>query len=98
MKRSVAVRVGVRELKNRLTSYLKLARANREVIVTERGRPIAVIHPVGSTGMPQSLEARIAALATRGEISAPEGTLASRVRRIRVGGRPLSEEIVAERR
>jgi prevent-host-death family protein len=40
------VHVGVRELKNRLTSYLKLAKADREVIVTERGRPIAII---GST-------------------------------------------------
>jgi len=46
--------------------------------VTERGqgKPIAVIHPIGSTGSPQSLEARIAALSARGEISAPEGTLA----------------------
>jgi prevent-host-death family protein len=97
MKRSTAIRVGVRDLKNRLTSYLKLAKANREVIVTERGKPIAVIRPIGSTGVPQSLEARIAALASRGEISAPEGSLLSRVRRIRVSGRPLSEEIVAER-
>jgi prevent-host-death family protein len=51
MKRSAAVRVGVRDLKNRLTSYLKLAKANHEVIVTERGRPIAVIHPIGSTDL-----------------------------------------------
>ncbi len=98
MKGPVAVRVGVRELKNRLTAYLKLAKANREVIVTERGKPIAVLHPIGSTGSPQSLEARIAALSARGEISAPEGKLASRIRRIRLGGRPLSEEVVAERR
>ncbi len=98
MKRTAAVRVGVRDLKNRLTSYLKLAKAHHEVIVTERGRPIAVIHPIGATGTPQSLEARIAALAARGEISAPEGNLVSRIRRIRVGGRPLSEEVVSERR
>ena len=90
--------VGLRDLKNRLTSYLKLAKANREVIVTERGRAIAVIQPIGSTGAPQSLEARIAALASQGEISAPEKGIVSRIRRIRVSGRPLSEEIVAERR
>ena len=98
MKRSAAIRVGVRDLKNHITSYLKLTKANREVIVTERGKPIAVIQPIGSTGTPQSLEARIAALSARGEISAPEGSLVPRIRRIRVGGRPLSEEIVAERR
>ncbi len=98
MKHPAAVRVGIRELKNRLTSYLKLSKTNREVIVTERGKPIAVIRPIGSTGALQSLEARIAALSSRGEISAPEGRLASRIRRVRVGGRPLSEEIIAERR
>jgi prevent-host-death family protein len=98
MKHSGAVSVGVRDLKNRLTSYLKIAKSNREVIVTERGKPIAVIQPIGSTGTPQSLEARIAAASSRGEISAPEGTLLSRIRRIRVRGRPLSEEIAAERR
>lgn len=98
MKRPAAVRVGVRELKNRLTSYLKLSKANREVIVTERGRPIAILQPIGASGPPQSLEARIAALAAKGEISAPEGRLPSRIRRVRVTGRPLSEEIVADRR
>jgi len=98
MKNAAAVRVGVRDLKNRLTSYLKLTKANREVIVTERGKPIAVIQPIGSTGTPQSLEARIAVLSSRGEVSAPEGRLVSRVRRVRVSGRPLSEEIIAERR
>ena len=97
-RRSVAVRVGVRDLKNHLTSYLKLAKAHREVIVTERGKPIAVIHPIGSTGSPQSLEARLAALSARGEISGPEGNLVKRIRRTRVGGRPLSEEVIAERR
>jgi prevent-host-death family protein len=98
MKHPAAIRVGVRDLKNRLTSYLKLTKADHEVIVTERGKPIAVIRAIGSTGAPQSLEARIAALSSRGEISAPEGRLVSRIPRIRVRGRPLSEEIVAERR
>ena len=98
MRRPAAVSVGVRDLKNRLTSYLKLARANREVIVTDRGKPIAVIQPIGAKRTPQSLEARVAALASRGEISAPEARLVSRIRRIRATGRPLSEEIVAERR
>ena len=32
--------VGVRELKNRLTYYLRRARKGEEVIVTERGRPV----------------------------------------------------------
>ena len=93
-----AVRVGVRELKNRLTSYLKLAKADQEVIVTERGKPIAIIQPLGTATAPRSLEARIAALSARGEISVPQVQLRRHVRRVKVAGRPLSQEIIADRR
>lgn len=37
----VAVTVGVRELKNQLSSYLDRVKAGEEVTVTEHGRPIA---------------------------------------------------------
>ena len=90
--------MGVRELKNRLTSYLKLAKAEQEVIVTERGKPIAIIQPLGATSVPKSLEGRIAALSARGEISAPDAKPRRPVRRVKVAGRPLSEEIIADRR
>ena len=33
--------VGIRELKNRLSSYIDRVRAGEEVIVTDRGRPVA---------------------------------------------------------
>ncbi len=98
MKPVAGVRVAVRELKNRLTSYLRLVKADQEVIVTERGKPIAVIQPVGGASAPKSLEARIAALAAAGELSAPEGRLRPRIRRVKIGGRPLSEQIIADRR
>lgn len=88
----------MRELKNRLASYLRLAKADREVIVTEHGRPIAVIQPLGRIGTRSSLDAKIAALAATGEIAAPERRLLPRIRRIKAAGRPLSAEIVADRR
>jgi prevent-host-death family protein len=97
MKPGGAVAVGVRELKNHLTAYLKLAKADRDVIVTERGKPVAVIQGLGSTTA-RSLESRIASLAARGEVAAPESALRRRVPRARIGGRPLSETIVADRR
>ena len=40
--------VGVRELKNRLTHYLQLTKKGEEVIVTERGVPIALLQPITS--------------------------------------------------
>ena len=37
--------VGVRELKNQLSHYLRRVRAGEQLVVTERGRPVAVIAP-----------------------------------------------------
>jgi prevent-host-death family protein len=98
MTRTTAIQVGVRELKNRLTTYLRLAKADREVVVTERGKPIAVIQPVRGASSATSREARLGALAARGEITLPQKRIPARVRRVKASGRPLSEEIVAERR
>lgn len=42
--------VGVRELKQRLSTYLDAAERGDEVIVTERGRPKVRIVPVGDRG------------------------------------------------
>ena len=39
------VSVGVRELKNRLSHYLARVREGEEIMVTERGKDVAVIRP-----------------------------------------------------
>lgn len=43
----VSVTVGVRELRSHLSAYLRRARDGEDVIVTERGRPIARLTAVG---------------------------------------------------
>ena len=48
--------VGVRELKNRLTYYLRRARKGEEVIVTERGRPVAILHSLQHLDRAAALE------------------------------------------
>jgi prevent-host-death family protein len=40
--------VGVRELRNHLSRYLQLVRDGNEVVVTDRGRAIARLVPVGA--------------------------------------------------
>ena len=40
--------VGVRELKNQLSSFLDRVKAGEEITVTEHGRPIARLSAVGS--------------------------------------------------
>ncbi len=42
--------VGVRELKQRLSSYLDAVEAGAEILVTDRGRPKARIIPVSDAG------------------------------------------------
>jgi prevent-host-death family protein len=47
MERSTPVAVGVRELKNQLSSYLERVKAGEEITVTEHGRPIARLISLG---------------------------------------------------
>ena len=89
--------VGVKELKNRLTQYLRRTKQGEEVVVTERGRPIAVIQPIQAARQPESLEARLAVLAARGLVTLPAGRPRGRMRRVRVKGRPLSRTILEDR-
>jgi prevent-host-death family protein len=44
------MKAGVAELKARLSHYLERVRAGQEVLVTDRGRPVARLVPVGRGG------------------------------------------------
>ena len=90
--------VGVKELKNRLTYYLRRTKAGEEVIVTERGKPIAVLQPIQSATNVRSLETRLAQLEAQGLLTAPQRKPLKRVRRVKVGGPPLSTIILDDRR
>jgi len=41
-----ATRVGTRELKNRLSQYLRRVKAGETVVITERGKPVGQIVPI----------------------------------------------------
>jgi antitoxin (DNA-binding transcriptional repressor) of toxin-antitoxin stability system len=65
--------VGVRELKNRLSEYLRHARAGEGVLVTDRGEVVAEIGPPGHGAVDASVPPGLVALSKRGLV-----TLASR--------------------
>lgn len=90
--------VGIKELKDRLTHYLRRTRQGDEVIVTDRGTPIAVIQPLHDTVPLSSLEARLARLQAQGIALAPGRKPLRRVRRAKTKGRPLSRLVVEDRR
>jgi antitoxin (DNA-binding transcriptional repressor) of toxin-antitoxin stability system len=58
--------VGVRELKNRLSEYLRLVRSGESVLVTDRGEVIAEFSPPGHGPADASVPAGLLALARRG--------------------------------
>jgi prevent-host-death family protein len=90
--------VGIRELKNRLTQYLRRTKQGEEVIITERGKPIALIQPIRSVEHPVSLEARLAKLAAQGFVTLPTQKPLTRVRLAKVSGPPISKTILEDRR
>jgi prevent-host-death family protein len=63
-------RIGVKELKNRLTHYLRRTQKGEEIIVTDRGRPIALLQQI-EAGRPGTREARLAQLAALGKLILP---------------------------
>ncbi len=90
--------VGIKELKNRLTEYLRRTKKGEEVIVTERGKPIAVIQSIESVDQLQSLEAKLAKLAAQGIVTLPVRKPRKKIRLVTASGTPVSQAILAERR
>lgn len=86
--------VGVRELRNGLSAYLRRAQRGETMLVTDRGRPVARIVP---PDMPDSLvrairEGRVIA-PTRPWSGAPRAIL-----RYRKGSKLLSDIVLEQRR
>ena len=90
--------VGVRELKNRLPYYLRRAKRGEEIIVTERGHPVAILQSLHGVDRPSALDARLAKLASLGIVTLPAGRGFRRARPLRVAGPPVSKAILEDRR
>jgi prevent-host-death family protein len=90
--------VGIKELKNRLTHYMRLAKAGHEIIVTERNKPVALIQKIDMVRQPRSEEAILARLAAEGSIKLGKEPARARFKPIRIKGRSLSAVIIADRK
>lgn len=68
--------VGVRELKNKLSEYLRRVRLGERVLVTDRGEVVAEFTPPGQGQGDPSVPAGLQSLNTRGllTLGAPAGT------------------------
>ncbi len=66
---------GIGELKARLSAYLARVRAGEEVLVTDRGRPVARLVPVLSSD--GEMDSELGELARAGVVRIGSGTLPS---------------------
>jgi hypothetical protein len=91
--------VGIRELKNRLTYYLGEIKKGDNVVVTDRGNPVAIMHRLDKIEENAGLDARLAALAAQGHLRLPTGKSPSTsFTPISLIGEALSETLIRERR
>jgi len=91
--------VGIKELKNKLTYYLKLTKGGSKIIVTDRGAPVAKIQRINRIRNNTGFEERLASLAKRGMLRLPlkKGKLPPS-KSVKAPGKPASEIIIEERR
>ncbi len=92
--------VGIRELKNRLTYFLSLISKGENVVVTDRGNPVAIFHSLDKTEISATPEEKLAALAKQGKVKLPskKRKIDMATRSITARGKPLSKIVIEERR
>lgn len=67
------VRTGIAELKSRLSHFLRITRSGEEVIITDRGRPVARLVPVDDLGDERPVH--LVDMERRGEVRIGTGEL-----------------------
>ena len=88
--------VGVRELKARLSEHLRRAQAGEQMIVTDRGKPIASLGPVQTE---KTHPAWLLQLAAEGRVRLSRGTPSGSHSRTKLkGGVSLSRAVIEDRR
>jgi len=92
------IQVGVRELKNSLTRYVRLAQNGQCVLVTNRGHPVALLKRPDMESA-QTTEERLAAMVAAGKsIPAKERGPMKPFKPLKIRGKPLSQTIIEDRR
>jgi prevent-host-death family protein len=91
------MKLGLREANQHFSKAIRAVRGGKEVILTERGRPVAIIKPVREE---TSEEAALKAMADEGLITLPARkgpTPAPRWKPASIKGKPLSQTVIDDR-
>ncbi|MFN3479914.1 MAG: type II toxin-antitoxin system Phd/YefM family antitoxin [Thermodesulfovibrionales bacterium] len=84
---------GIREIKGNLSKYIHMVKEGEEVIITERGTPVAVIKALSEE---KNMDKRLLKAAERNLIELPKRSGLKPHRRLKTAGR-LSEIVLEER-
>jgi prevent-host-death family protein len=87
--------VEARELKTRLGAYLRAVQKGETIVVTERGRPVAELRPLGQEGGGEA--AQLEVLATLGLVTRGKGGALPAFKARKHAGTPLSKTIAEGR-
>lgn len=93
------IAAGIKEVKDNLSRYLASVKAGEEVVITERGRPIARIIKEDSTR--KSLRSALSQLVQQGMVTLPAATTkweATSMPTITLTGKPVSGMVIEDRR
>jgi prevent-host-death family protein len=89
------MKLGLREANQHFSKAIKAVRAGKEVVLTERGQPIAVIKPIKDE---RDSEAALKRMADEGLITLPTRKRPlPRFEPVPISGRPLSQTIIDDR-
>jgi len=92
-------KVGSRELKNRLGTYLARVRSGETIVVTDRGQPVATLAPVASPddAHEKTVDDILRELAAQGHLRLATGRLQP-FKPVKAKGKPASQIIMEDRR
>ena len=91
--------VGIRELKNSLSEYLRRVRSGESVLVTDRGEVVAELTPPGHGTLDPSIPPGLCSLARRGLATIGAAADANLYRRLpRKPGNTLSTQLLDDER
>ena len=89
------MKIGLREANLHFSKYIEQVRNGEQIVLTERGEPIALLKPVKSrSGV---LQDRLEILEKRGLLRRPTKSGFRIPRGVRIQGRPLSQYVSADR-
>ena len=91
------MKLGLREANQQFSKAIKAVRAGKEVVLTERGQPIAVIKPIKEK---EGLGVALQAMVDDGFLkpaSRKGPTPMPRWRPVKVKGKPLSQTVIDDR-